>query len=142
MRRALLITALIAGCGILGPDEVCGCTPSLLATPVTGEVLDSSDNPVTGVVVATESAPDDADAATPVCSAPGETTARNLTQTNANGEFSTVVRWTGVPSCARVWAQIGSGAQLRSSDTTIVPLNLASSSLPLDLVLHLRDPAP
>ena len=142
MRRFLLILAVVAGCGILEPDDTCACPPSLVTTPVTGEVLDSSDEPVTGARVITESAHDDGDAATPTCSAPGETLARNETQTNANGEFSSVVRWTGAPSCARVWAQTGSGAQLRSSDTTIVPLNLASSSLPLGIVLHLRDPAP
>jgi hypothetical protein len=142
MRRLLLILAVVAGCGILEPDDTCACEVSLVSTPVTGEVLNSADEPVSGVVVTTESADDDADAATPPCSAPGATIARNLTQTNANGEFSTVVRWTGVASCARVWAQIGSGAQLRSSDTTVVPLNRESSSPPLDLVLHLRDPAP
>jgi hypothetical protein len=142
MRRFFLLVAVVAGCGILEPDEVCGCPPSLVSTPVTGEVLNSLDEPVSGVRVVTESAHDDADAATPTCSAPGLTLARNETQTNANGEFSTVVRWTGVPTCARIWAQTGSGAQLRSSDTTVVPLDVESSSVTLDLVLHLRDPVP
>ena len=142
MRRLLLILAVVAGCGILEPDEVCGCPPSLVSTPVTGEVLNSLDEPVSGVRVVTESSPDDADAATPRCSVPGSTMARNETQTNANGEFSTVVRWTGASSCARIWAQTGSGAQLRSSDTTVVPLDVESSSVTLDLVLHLREPVP
>jgi hypothetical protein len=141
MRRLFCLLAVIAGCGILEPDEACGCTPQLFSTPVAGEVLDSSDEPVSGVLVITESALDDADAATPTCSAPGQMIARNATQTNANGQFSSVVRWTGTPSCARIWAQAGSGAQLRSSDTTVFPLELKSSSLPVGLVLHLRDPA-
>ena len=142
MRRLILILAVVAGCGILEPDEVCGCPPSLVSTPVAGEVLDSSDDPVSGVRVITESAHDDADPATPACSVPGATLARNETQTDANGEFSTVVRWTGARSCARIWAQTGSGVQLRSTDTTVVPLELESSSVTLDLVLHLRDPVP
>ena len=141
MRRVVCLLAVIAGCGILEPDDMCACTPELLRTPVTGEVLDSSDDPVNGVRVITESAPDDDSPTTPTCAEPGLTIARNESQTNSSGEFSTVVRWTGVPSCARIWAQIGSGAQLRSSDTTVVTLNLSSSSLPIGLVLRLREPA-
>ena len=136
MRRVLCLLAAVAGC--LEPGEP---RPDLFITPVAGEVVDPASERITGVRVITESAYDDADAATPTCAHPGQTIARNEANTDANGAFSTIVRWTGVPSCARIWAEQGSGTQLRTSDTTIAPLNLSSSSLPLEVILTLRAPA-
>jgi hypothetical protein len=141
MRRLLCLLTVIAGCGILDPGDACGCTPELFTMPLAGDVLDSSDEPVSGVLVVTESAPSVGVAGSPPCAQHGATIARTETMSDANGEFSTVARWPGWTACARVWAQRQRNGQTLSSDTLVLALDLKSSYLPVDLILRLREPA-
>src|SRR5688572_14934727 len=142
MRRLLCLLTVIAGCGILEPEQLCGCPPELFTIPVAGDVLDSSDEPVSGALVITESASDDGAAGSPTCAQPGPTIARTETMSQANGEFSTVARWPGAPACARVWAQRQRNGQTLSSDTLVLSLDLKSSYMPVDVILRLREPEP
>ena len=139
MRRLLCLLTLIAGCGILDPDD--DPQPGLFSLPVEGVVWDSSDEPVSGARVITESAPDAGGTGSPPCAQHGPTIARIETQANTSGEFATIVRWPGEPACARVWAQRQRNGETLSSDTLVLPLNLSSSYLPLDVILRLREPA-
>ena len=129
---------MLAGCGILDPGD--SSEPGLFSMPVAGDVLDSSDEPVSGALVITESAPDEG-GAVPACTQPGPTIARTETLSQSNGAFSSIARWPGAPACARVWAQRSRNGQTLSSDTLVLSLDLKSSYMPVDLILRLREPA-
>lgn len=140
MRRFAFLIAVIAGCGILDPDDGCSCPPALVTTPVSGEVLDATDAPLVGVRVVTESA-DDADSPASTCAQPGATLVTVETLVSSNGQFSTVVRWPGARACARVFAYIREGGQTAMSDTVIFPLDPTSPGTPRSNVLLRFAPA-
>src|SRR5687767_15775962 len=129
MRRLLCLLTVIAGCGILDPDDS-GDPRELFTMPVAGDVLDSSDEPVSGALVITESA-SAGGAGSPTCAQLGPTIARTETMSQSNGAFSTVARWPGAPACARVWAQRSRTGQTLSSDTLVLSLDLKSSYMPV-----------
>lgn len=129
MRRLLLIVAVVAGCGILEPDDMCACPPGLLTTPISGEVVDASGGPLVGVRVVTESAYD-TQAPTATCDTPGQTLVGTEGVPSADGQFATHVRWPGADACARVYAYIRNGAQTSTSDTVILLLDPLLPSTP------------
>ena len=141
MRRLLLILAVVAGCGILEPDEVCGCTPALFAKSFSGEVLPPADQPITGVRVITESMGDADPSAAIVCEQNGATLVRNETSAAASGVFSTVASWPGTQACARIWAQ-AQGTHALVSDTLVYQLDSNTASAAVSgVVLQLREVA-
>lgn len=142
MRRVFWLLAIIAGCGILEPDDTCACTPELFTRPILGAVHDPMDAPIGGAAVITESAGDatGTGTTTPTCAQPGPTLVRNETQSNASGAYSAIWQWHGAPACGRIWAQIQRNGQLRTSDTLVFRLDLSSSMFPVDVILKLREP--
>lgn len=126
----MYLLVVVAGCGILDPDEV---PPGLLTTPVSGEVINASGGPLVGVRVVTESAPDQSPSSN--CAALGPTEVGTETLAASDGQFLTHVRWAAGERCARVFAYIGTGAQATRSDTVIFPLNPVSPGTPRENVI-------
>ena len=130
----------IAGCGILDPDPICGCTPPLHTKSMTGEVQRPVEAPIGPVRVITESFRDDDPTAAIVCGETGQAIVRTETLASGSGSFSTLVRWDVSQACARIWAETQSGTPIMVSDTLIYPLDVATASAPVnDIVLQLRE---
>lgn len=50
-KRIEVMTAIVAGCDIVGPKPVCGCSPSASAAAITGRVMTASDAAAPGATV-------------------------------------------------------------------------------------------
>jgi hypothetical protein len=120
--RIVVMTALMAGCDILGPKPVCGCSPLGGGTAViAGRVLTASDAPAPGASVTWELLTN-----APCQNSPTPSLMKAVVTANNDGRFRHTTSWSGGNKCFRVFARAqGATSGSPSSDTQVVNINFA-----------------
>ena len=135
MGRLVVMTALVAGCDIVGPKPVCGCTPLVGGSAViAGRVVTAADAAAPGATVTLQLLND----------APCQNVTPNFLQVKAvaagsDGRFKLTEAWSGGSKCFRLFARPAGAASGATSDTQIVNITYgAGGAVPDSVELLLR----
>jgi hypothetical protein len=142
VRRSFVMVLLIAGCGVLEPERLCGCPPELGTVPIAGVVRSPSGAAVSGARVVAEAFDVSEATATETVCATGVTFISTSGTSASDGRFRVDARYMGGRGCFRLWAEPPGGSGFVRSDTQTVAINPdGTSPTGSSLTLHLKSSA-
>ena len=113
--RLVVMTALVAGCDIVGPKPVCGCPPTGGWASINGRVVTASDALAPGATVTLQLLND-----APCENVTPSSLQVKLTTAAGDGRFRLIEAWAGGSKCFRLFARPAGAAAGATSDTQIV----------------------
>lgn len=129
-----MMAALVAGCDIIGPKPVCGCTPIGGWAAITGRVVTASDAAAPGAVVTLQLLAD-----APCANVTPASLQVRMATAGADGRFRLIEAWSGGSKCFRLFARPAGAATGATSDTQVVNIQYGvGGAVPDSVELLLR----
>ena len=131
--RLVVMTALVAGCDIIGPRPVCGCSPTESWASINGRVVTASDAVAPGATVTLQPLNAQCESATP------PSLQVKTTTSTEDGRFRFIEARGMGTICFRLFARPAGAAAGATSDTQIVSIVYgAGGAVPDSVELLLR----